>query len=579
MTEASGKVLLLFAALMVTAIVYWPGLAGGFVFDDFPNIVRNPDLHIYIFDFAALRDAAFSAPPQAPQRPLAFLTFAINWLTTGADPWAMKATNLAIHLINGLLLYAMLGQLLRASAVARGAGHDGRERRIALAVSACWLLLPINLTAVLYVVQRMESLCQTFVLAGLWLYFRGRGAMIAASGATRRRAGLAGCITGMVLGTGLGVLVKESAVLLPLYAFLAEISLLHFRGARGTDRRLWPVFLICLFVPAIVGAAWLLPKVLDPSAWAYRDFSLSQRLLTESRVLVDYLRWTLLPNPHALGLSHDDIAVSQSLFAPVDTLVETCGLAGLALVAVFARRSIPLFTLGIFWFLAAHLLTATVVPLELAFEHRNYFASIGALLAVFALLERFAGSARAPIATVVLTLTFCIAFAIVTRLRAQQWADPVGLSVAEARDHPRSVRANYQAAQTFVILSAYRPSAALDAATAYAERAATLPGNSILPEQALIIIANRAHGADAESAWRSLIAKLDKGSPSSDNIEALLALNECFISELCTHGRDALLQAYATAMRHAPVRGALLSAYMAFMHDVMHEDHAAREGN
>ena len=47
------------------------------------------------------------------------------------------------------------------------------------------------------------------------------------------------------------------------------------------------------------------------------------------------------------------------------------------------RRQRPLVALGIAWFFAAQLLTATVVPLELVFEHRNYFASLGICLAVY----------------------------------------------------------------------------------------------------------------------------------------------------------------------------------------------------
>ena len=53
--------------------------------------------------------------------------------------------------------------------------------RLALIVSAAWMLLPINLMAVLYVVQRMESLCQVFVLAGLWAYLHGRRMMLTAT--------------------------------------------------------------------------------------------------------------------------------------------------------------------------------------------------------------------------------------------------------------------------------------------------------------------------------------------------------------------------------------------------------------
>ncbi len=46
------------------------------------------------------------------------------------------------------------------------------------------------------------------------------------------------------------------------------------------------------------------------------------------------------------------------------------------------RRRYPLFALAVLWYLAAHLIESTVVPLELYFEHRNYLAVVGPLFAV-----------------------------------------------------------------------------------------------------------------------------------------------------------------------------------------------------
>src|SRR6185312_11346919 len=81
------------------------------------------------------------------------------------------------------------------------------------------------------------------------------------------------------------------------------------RAQRGgmparADKRIWALFTVTLFVPAILGFLWLLRGVLRPGTLAGRDFTLAQRLLTEPRVLVDYLHWTLLPNPMVLSLYH-----------------------------------------------------------------------------------------------------------------------------------------------------------------------------------------------------------------------------------------------------------------------------------
>ena len=60
----------------------------------------------------------------------------------------------------------------------------------------------------------------------------------------------------------------------------------------------------------------------------------------------------------------------------------------LLVAAAFAlRHRLPMFSLGLFWFLGAHLLTSSVLPLELVFEHRNYFALLGVLLAIAELVD------------------------------------------------------------------------------------------------------------------------------------------------------------------------------------------------
>src|SRR6185437_617232 len=412
--------LLLAVAAIATAAVYWPGVTGGWVFDDYPNIVDNSAIHIMPghSTLAAWVNAALSSPASFLHRPLASITFALNWMMGGGDPISFKITNIVIHLANGVLLFCMLKALLRLaglrggmsllarkgtlpvpridplplegdgalppsertaersertrSAIARDSlspMHESAATRLALIVSAAWMLLPINLMAVLYVVQRMESLCQIFVLAGLCAYLHGRWMMLTAGDVHRDRQGFSLAVAGIVIGTLLGLTSKETAVLLPAFAFLVECILLRFARNRSlaiashpnlrgeaetpTDRRIWATFVITLFVPAVLGFAWLLRGVLRPGTLAGRDFTLVQRLMTEPRVLVDYLHWTLLPNPMVLSLYHDEIVKSTRLLTPWTTFGSILLLAALIAMAVWLRNRRPLISLGIGWFFAA----------------------------------------------------------------------------------------------------------------------------------------------------------------------------------------------------------------------------------
>ena len=98
--------------LAIVIAIYWRGLAGGYTFDDFPNIVDNVALHVSSERWQDWWSAAFSSPASDLQRPLAMLTFAANYYFTGLQPFAFKATNLAIHTLNAVLALLFARQLL-----------------------------------------------------------------------------------------------------------------------------------------------------------------------------------------------------------------------------------------------------------------------------------------------------------------------------------------------------------------------------------------------------------------------------------------------------------------------------------
>lgn len=591
---------LLTLALLATAIAYWPGRTGGWVFDDYPNIVDNDAIHILPghATLAAWVNSALSSPSSFLHRPLASLSFSLNWYFTGADPYAFKVTNIAIHLLNGLLLYCVLRELLRLAARRWPQRIEAvAATRLALIVSAAWLVSPINLMAVLYVVQRMESLCQVFVLAGLWAYLRGRWMMLTANDdLVRDRRGMAIAVAGIVLGTAVGVTAKETAVMLPVYAFFAEAIVLRFqrsgvvRGVgdepapqawlarlRTTDHRLWTLFTCTLFVPATLGFLWLLRRATGIGAFSTRGFTLVQRLITEPRVLVDYLHWTLLPNPAVLSLYHDEIAKSTGLLAPWTTLASIALLAALIALAVWLRNRRPLVALGIAWFFSAQLLTATIIPLELVFEQRMYFGSAGVLLALGALLLGLRWRIPHALPRVFLVVIALLWYPVATNLRAREWSNPVKLATAEAIRHPESPRANYTAAREWMIVAGYRQGEALDLAWKFVKRAAAIPGASALPDQALIMLVDHRHQGDDRPYWDAMIAKLRRQPTSQEDVSALISLSQCYEAKVCVFNVDDLQRAFTAALARPHPMIRLYGAYADFQRDIRHDDVVATQ--
>lgn len=288
------------AILILTALAFWPGLSGGFLFDDYPNILEKTAVHASGLSIEELSRAA-KAYDGLVGRPLATTSFAVNHAIGGLDPWGYKFGGLLVHLVNSLLVF-LLAQRLLALAGAVQSTHVAA----AFLVAAVWALHPLQVSAVLYVVQRMETLSLTFVLMALLAYVRGR---------RNQMDGLRAWpwLAASVLLAGLGLLSKETAVLFPAYTLALELTLLRFAVQGGRPSMAWRL----AYAAGVVAAVALfflvaLPHYRQPELYAVRDFGMAERLLTQLRVLPMYLGWIVLPQPASYHFYYDNFIASIS---------------------------------------------------------------------------------------------------------------------------------------------------------------------------------------------------------------------------------------------------------------------------
>ena len=442
------RALVMVLAVGVLVAVYWPGLSGPFVFDDHGNIVRNPGVMMEELSWDYVREAALSSYGQKGiQRPLARISYALNYYFADQkfDRFYFKATNLIIHIINSFLLLFLMTMLLKAmrlcgDANARVINGEPLWHWFPLVVTLVWMLHPIQLTSILYVVQRMTSMAGTGVLVGIALFTYGR---------LRVEQGRAWGMTTMVLavglGTTLGVVSKENAILTPLFACLVE---LFFFNRRNLDARTWRklkrlyVLVIGLTTVAMLTIA-LTRFDFIMSSYDVRNFTLLERLMTQSRVLFKYLSLIVYPDIQEFGLFHDDIRISTSLFSPWTTIISVIGWIVVIILAVWSVRTRNLFGFGALWYLSGHIVESSVLGLEIAHEHRNYIPSLGPLFAicfaVFLLITRRPSMRRAIVALVVCLL---VANSFVTYTRATVWETRTSLLFFAVRNHPDSYRAH-----------------------------------------------------------------------------------------------------------------------------------------
>lgn len=427
---AAGLVLLLLSAVLV----YWPGLAGDFLFDDRSNLALLGYYGV-IDDWSTFWQYILSGFSGPTGRPVSFFSFLLDANHWPADPWPFKRTNLVIHCLVGIVLFGLARSILRA--VGYSAGKAGWA---ALLASAIWLLHPFWVSTTLYVVQRMAQLAALFTLAGLWAWVELRRKRRPALDAWWVVFGL-----GAVWGLGLlAVLSKENGALLPAFVLVLEVTVLASMDARRevSPTREFRFFRwVLLGVPLVFVALFMargLPGLVagDPGQ---RDFTPLERLLTEGRILWDYVFQVLVPRPYPGGLFNDKIAVSSGIFSPWTTALAWAAWVAVIALAIRLRRRFPLFSLAVLFFLAGHLLESSFIQLELYFEHRSYLPA--ALFAVpiaawWLFLARVPRDIRMAVPVGLL-----IALAGMTYLRADLWSSPYQQALKWAEVNPDSPRA------------------------------------------------------------------------------------------------------------------------------------------
>jgi len=446
------------ALLGVVALCYWPGLHGGFVFDDDVNILQKESLRINALSRADLWAAAWSGNAGPLGRPVAMLTFALNYYFAGPDAFYFKAVNLFIHLINTLLVGALAQRICGAISSQhhlRGFVRGDVGAWAGWIVATLWALHPLNLTGVLYVVQRMTCLSTFFGLAALLIYvrFRERTCLRNEFG---RPIWSAFCHASLVLFClVMSAFSKETGLLFAPLLVWIEIWGFGFRldgkAARLLGWDLRRAIYVLLTAGGCYVAVFIVPGMVGASAYVNRDFTLTERSLTESRALFFYLQMFVLPTNSYLSLYHDDFEISRSLLQPASTAFSLIGLAVISVAAWRLRRRLPELAFGWGWFLISHSLESTIFPLELVHEHRNYFATIGLLLMIPLALMRMA---KLPVRRVLAMLlaTYMGLLGFVTHVRALQWSNNVDWAALEAANHPRSARATYELARVYMIL-------------------------------------------------------------------------------------------------------------------------------
>ncbi len=444
----------IFLVILITSplVVYWPGTSGQFMLDDISNL-QNLEYRGGIDSLDDARYFIFEGVSSSLGRPISMASFLIDAQAWPASPQPFKYTNILIHALSTLLLFAALLKLFQVL------GKENAQGLVIAALAALlWSIHPLQTSTVLYVVQRMTELAALFVFMGLWCYLHGRIRV-----RTNAGAGYIWMSAAVVICTSLATLSKENGILLPLLILVIEFTLLN-QVARPKYWRYWATPM--LGVPTLMVAAYLVMSIVNyDTGFSGRDFTLYERALTQSRILLDYIGNILLPI-NTPSLLHDDFALSKGVFSPVSTFFSLLFIFTLIIAAVVMRKRHAVVSFAILWFFAAHVLESSVLSLELYYEHRNYLPLAGPALAVAwyanQLLRQYKQRAAIGIGLVFITL------AATTWHYSTLWGDDDRLQATWYEEHPDSVRTTIRYAMS--LTKELNTDAALAATTRMVEK-------------------------------------------------------------------------------------------------------------
>jgi hypothetical protein len=358
----------------VALVVYSNAFHVPFHFDDRPNIVENPSIHTTVLTWDWLKRLIKITYPVSI-RVFSYFTLALNYYFGGFNVFGYHLVNFFIHIASGIFLYWFL--LLTFNLPSLKEKYGPISYKVALFSSLIFIAHPIQTQSVTYIIQRMASMAGMFYLLSLVLYIKGR----LSTGWPRGFY-----FGGMVLSYLLGVFSKENVAILPLFICLYEFYFfqkfdLTPRGKNILFTLIGALLVLGAFGFVIWGDRYI--QVIR-EGYEYRTFSMSERVLTQSRVVLYYLTLLAFPHPSRLNLDYD-FPISKTILDPPTTLISILIIAGLIGYSIWTAKKRPVLSFCILWYFGNLVIESSIFPLEMVYEHRLYLPVVGPIV-LFSLL-------------------------------------------------------------------------------------------------------------------------------------------------------------------------------------------------
>lgn len=352
----------------------------------FPNELQFDDLrtikeNIYIRDLRNIpllfadAETYTATAANAAYRPIAGLSFALDYAWAGPDTRGFHATQLLLHLLFAVLIWRLFTRFLRVA----GCGSGGDF--LALGGAALFALHRANTMTLNYLSARGEILAALGAVGTIQCYL---------ACPRLRRSGV------WLLPMAIGALAKPTALMTaPLLGLLLWLLPESVEQSDRAPSRAQSAIWKPVAAPFVLAAAlYLLLSRMGGAHLHYGRSTPAAYLGTQCFIWLQYLRLFFLP----LGLSAD---YDWELITPwYDTRIFFGALLSLAwcgLAIWWSCRSLRgrLFLAGTGWYFIALAPSSSFMPLnDVMVDYRLYFPMVGLIMCVLAALLPFTDAAR-----------------------------------------------------------------------------------------------------------------------------------------------------------------------------------------
>jgi tetratricopeptide (TPR) repeat protein len=366
-------------------------------------------------------------------RPVAYLTFRLNYLISGQAPWSYRIFNIVIHISNAIILYEILKLTIRE----RNNVSEFVKISIPFFTALIFLVHPLQTDSVTAVIQRFSLLGTFFYLVTIWSYLISN---ISENLLLRSWAYYILSIVALILG----LFSKEIAITAPVTLFCFDVVLMR-RPWRRTLLQLTPHLICMSLIP--LRLLFITEKVkennIDTAAIIGSAYTRYEYAVTQLRVVLSYIRLLVLPYNQNMD---PDYPLYRTLLNPeiiISIMIWVCILATGVQLLRSKERNIctDLAGFSIFWFILSISPSSSIVPLtDLMFEHHTYLPSIAFCIGSVAYLHHCLNSRRSAAISLICIVTV---FGVLTVRRNHVYNNTISIYSDTVEKSPNKYRPNY----------------------------------------------------------------------------------------------------------------------------------------